>query len=542
MPLRFETGTPAAYKMPLTIRHLLNASRVSAVKQEIVYRDAVRLTYADLHHRIGRLASALTGLGASEGTTIAMLDWDSHRYLEAFFAVPMMGAVLQTVNIRLSEAQILYTLSHAKAGILLVHSDFLPMIEKLKHQLDGNPVIVPIMDGNGQPPEWAEDEYEVLLARADPEFEFIDFDENAIATTFYTSGTTGQPKAVCFTHRQLVLHALAFNAPFGVTKHRGFGVDDVYMPLTPMFHVHAWGLPYIATMLGVKQVYPGRFDADRVLGLREREKVTFSHCVPTVVQMLLDKAHQQGRDLSGWLIMTGGSAPTPALATQARTQGVQMLVGYGMSETGPVVTFSRPDRPWDGPADMNARIRSGVPIPLVDLRVVDLAQHDVPADDRAHGEVILRAPWLTPCYVGAPEPSEELWSGGWLHTGDVGTLAPSGSLQIRDRLKDLVKSGGEWICSLTLEELIAEHELVAEVAVIAIPEPKWQERPAAMIVPVAGRTPTLADINGVLGQHVEAGTLSRFALLDKILLSESLPKTSVGKIDKKAIRDQFNGV
>ena len=244
MPLRFADQTEEAYRFPLTIGHLLDAALVTSGAQEIVYRDQLRFTYRELRQRIGRLASLLTDFGAEEGMTIGVMDWDSHRYLEAYFAVPMMGAVLQTVNVRLSPAQVAYTLNHASAEIVLVHRDFFPLIDAILSSCPRVKVVVAIMDGADDAlPVYAKGEYEALSAAASAAFPFRDFDENAVATTFYTTGTTGNPKGVCFTHRQLVLHTLACNAPFGNTDEPGLGIDDVYMPLTPMFHVHAWGIP-----------------------------------------------------------------------------------------------------------------------------------------------------------------------------------------------------------------------------------------------------------------------------------------------------------
>lgn len=531
MPLRYATPAAETYVQPLTVRHLLDATMLSAKDQLIVYRDQVRLTYADLHVRIARLATVLESLGVEEGTTVAVLDWDSHRYLEAFFAVPMMGAVLQTANIRLSPDQLRYTLDHAGAEVLLVHRDFLPLIDTLRSSLPRVRQIVAIMDGRNDPtPDGCAGEYEALLADAIPRIAFDDFDENALATTFYTSGTTGLPKAVCFSHRQLVLHALALTTALGTAIGAGLRREDIYMPLTPMFHVHAWGLPYVATMLGLKQVYPGRYDPVTILQLREKEGVTFSHCVPTVLKMVLDTAKGVGGRLDGWHFVIGGSALTRELFEEASAMGAALTSGYGMSETGPIVAVGRA-----GPERYDA-IRSGMPVPLVSAQVVGEAMSSMPADDETVGELVLRAPWLTPCYVGDPRASDALWRGGWLHTQDLATIAPNGSIQIRDRLKDVIKTGGEWICSLTLEDLIVARHDVIEVAVVAVPDPKWQERPVAVIVSAPDHRPTLTDIRSTLEAEVAAGLISRMALVDAIHLVEALPRTSVGKIDKKAIR------
>jgi fatty-acyl-CoA synthase len=544
MPLRFADPAPEAYDFPLTIRHLLDAALISAGDQEIVYRDQARFTYREFRGRIGRLASLLTDLGAEQGMTVAVMDWDSHRYLEAYFAVPMMGAVLQTVNVRLSPQQIAYTLAHASAEILIVHRDFFLLVDAMLPSLPRIKAVIAIMDGTDDAlPDYTKGEYEALSNAASPDFAFEDFDENAVATTFYTTGTTGDPKGVCFTHRQLVLHAVTGNAPFGVTKARGLGLDDVYMPLTPMFHVHAWGIPYIATMLGIKQVYPGRYEPKMICDLRTNEGVTFSHCVPTIVQMVIAAATEIGADLIGWHMIIGGSALTQALWRDANERGLSLVAGYGMSETAPMIAIchSRPGAGDSVEAEMQALTMTGVPVPLVSARIVDEDMNDLPADGKARGELVLRAPWLTPSYTGNPETSKDLWRGGWLHTQDVASIDSQGFIMIRDRLKDVIKTGGEWLSSLTLEDIISSAEGVAEAAVIGVPDTRWGERPLAVIAPKPGAKPTLESVNAPLAAAAERGEVSRYALLDRIELLDTLPKTSVGKIDKKALRAQFAG-
>src|SRR5262245_24692123 len=295
--------TPSAYGYPLLVKHLLHTALATAPDQEIVYRDLKRYDYRTLRQRIGRLAGALSRLGVGAGQTVAVMDWDSHRYLECYFAVPMMGAVLQTVNVRLSPEQILYTLNHARPAVVLVHADFLPLLEEIEARIESVKTYVLLVDGSTRPTTSLATvgEYEDLLASSSAAYDFADFDENTRATTFYTTGTTGLPKGVYFSHRQLVLHTLAGlaglgSAPEGQRFHRA----DVYMPITPMFHVHAWGIPYIATVMGVKQVYPGRYAPDMLLRLIRTEKVTFSHCVPTILHMLLNCPGGRDVDLGGF--------------------------------------------------------------------------------------------------------------------------------------------------------------------------------------------------------------------------------------------------
>lgn len=544
MPLRFAEPADEAYDYPLVVRHLLDGVEQRASDALIVYRDQRSFTYPELVGRIGQLAGMLTRLGAGRGTTVAMMDWDSHRYLEAYFAVPMMGAVLQTVNIRMAASQIAYALRHAGAEIIIVHRDFYPIIETIHAQLP-QAAIVCIGDGIDEAlPTWASGEYEELAAHEAPDFHFEDFDENALATTFYTSGTTGDPKAVSFSHRQLVLQTLASAGHLAISEVApSFSVGDVYMPLTPMFHVHAWGVPYLATLLGVKQVYPGRYEPKLICWLRSAHDVTYSHCVPTVLEMVLEAAEQTGTDLSGWKMTIGGAALTKTLCARGTSRGLIIAAGYGMSETGPLVcraALRGDEDPSDQDNILSILTMAGTPFPLVKARVVDEAMNEVPSDGRTTGELVLRAPWLTTSYLGDPAASAALWRGGWLHTQDIASIDHLGRIQIRDRLKDVIKTGGEWIDSLRLEELVAAAEGVREVAVVAIPDTKWGERPLAVVVAAEGAMLTLALLNGPIEAAIIDQTVTRFARLDRFEVIDQLPRTSVGKIDKKSLRARFS--
>lgn len=544
MPLRFAEKAPEAYHAPLTIRHLLDTALITSADRDIVYGEKHSYSYSRFAERIGRLASSLSQFGCEQGMTVAVLDWDSHRYLEAYFAIPMMGSVLQTVNIRMPIPQLAYTLQHARAEILLVHRDFFPIVEEILPSLSDVKAVVAIMDGEAGPlPPFADGEYELLSAAASPDFPFGDFDENAIATTFYTTGTTGAPKGVCFSHRQIVLHTLATTGPFGGGDQvDSIGVGDVYMPLTPMFHVHAWGLPYIATMLGLKQVYPGRYEPELLCALRREHRVTYSHCVPTVLQMILQAAEANGTDLEGWKITIGGSALSRTLCADALRHGIRIHAGYGMSETAPTICITRlqGDEGDDQERIVDTLIASGVPIPLVQARIVDETMNVLPQDGATRGELVLRAPWLTPCYTGDSAASDALWRGGWLHTQDIATIDGQGYIRIRDRLKDVIKTGGEWIDSIQLEDLLARAEGVAQVSVIAVADAKWGERPLAVIVPKPQAQLDIETINTPVTAAIAAGLITRYARLDRFELIDELPRTSVGKIDKKALRARYS--
>lgn len=543
MKLRFAEAASETYQFPLTIRHLLDGVITKAGDQRIVYRDRASFSYRDLVKRVGRLASLLEAQGAEPGMTIAMMDWDSHRYLESYFAVPMMGAVLQTVNVRMPVAQIAYTLEHAQAEIILVHRDFFPVLNEILPTLPAVKAVIAIMDGGEDDlPAWAAGEYEALSASASPDYPFVDFDENAVATTFYTTGTTGNPKGVCFSHRQLMLHTLVAAAPYGSSAASpGMGVGDTYMPLTPMFHVHGWGLPYVATMLGLKQIYPGRYEPELICKLFKEHGVTYSHCVPTVLRMVIQAAAQNRTDLSGWKMTIGGAALSKALCAEARDLGMNIGAGYGMSETCPFIVKAgvRVPAQWDGDDALSAMTTAGITLPLVAVEIVDEEMNPLAHDGVSRGELVVRAPWLTPSYTGDAKASEALWQGGWLHTQDVATIDEHGQIKICDRLKDMIKTGGEWIDSVQLEELIAKADDVLEAAVVAVQDEKWGERPLAVIVPANGSTPTIDKINAAVLQAIEDGDITRYARLDKFQIVDQLPRTSVGKIDKKALRARF---
>lgn len=546
MAIRLASPAPGSYDYPLLIKQLLHTPLATAATQEIVYRDRARYTYSEFRIRLGRLGSALTGLGVTLGTTVAVMDWDSHRYLECYFAIPMLGAVLQTVNVRLSPQQILFTLQDSGAEVILVNRDFVPLLEAIRPQL-GNVKAVVLLDDGPEPmarPDWICGEYENMTAGAAADCVFPDFDERAIATLFHTTGTTGLPKGVCFSHRQIVLLALAGLGALASPAHgQSLRHGDVYMPMTPMFHVHAWATPYLATLLGLKQVYPGRYVASELLALRAKERVTFSHCVPTILQMLLGAAAAAKNDLSGWKIVIGGAALATNLAEAALQAGIDIFAGYGMSETGPTLTIARlRDAPQalSRQSELQERCCAGLPIPLVDLRIVGANREPLPRDARAFGEIVVRAPWTTLGYVGNAKASDALWQDGYLHTQDIGTLDELGHLRITDRMKDVIKSGGEWVSSLQLEELIAKHPEVAEVAVVAVPDQHWGERPIALIVARSANNSSLAaDVRKLVQEHVDAASLSKYAMPDRIILVEALEKTSVGKVDKRILRERY---
>ena len=537
-----ETHAPAAYSYPLLIRHLWHTPLNNRPGQQIVSGESRRFDYTTLRERVGRLAAALAELGIGRGDTVAVMDWDTHRYLECFFAIPMMGAVLHTINVRLAPEQILYTINHAADDAILLHVDFMPIIEQIQDRIERAVQLVYLDDrGDAVTPPGFAAEYESMLAAA-ADYAFEDFDENTTATTFYTTGTTGDPKGVFYSHRQLVLHTLGLVANLGSADgiHR-FHRGDVYMPITPMFHVHAWGMPYAATLMGVKQVYPGRYEPARLLQLIEREGVTFSHCVPTILQMLLAAPEAADTDLSRWKVVIGGAAMPRGLARAAVDRGIAVYAGYGLSETCPLLTMadmSGVDAVDSDEATLGRRCVTGKPIGMVELRVVDAQMNDIPRGGAVSGEIVVRAPWLTQGYTGNEPGSQALWESGYLHTGDVGYLDDGGSLHITDRIKDVIKSGGEWISSLQLEDIVSRCDGVAEVAAIGVADQRWGERPLLIVVranPELSAEQVLASIRA----EVDSGRLSKWALPERVEFIEGLPRTSVGKLDKKALRGRY---
>ena len=529
---------------PLLIKSLLRTPLQNAPEVEIVSDGLARYTYRDFEGRLKTIAHALSSHGIGQGDVVAVMDWDTHRYFECFFAVPMMGAVLHTINVRLAPAQIAYTIDHAEDDIVLVHADFLPLLEEILPLVKRDVQLILLSDNSSCDSESSFDfltTYDAMMAQSVDHFVFPDFDERMCATTFYTTGTTGEPKAVAYSHRQLVLHTMGLLAGLGpIETSNRLHTGDVYMPITPMFHVHAWGFPYAATLLGIKQVYAGRYTPENLIRLIIEEGVTFSHCVPTILQMLLSACEAVNTDLSKLKMLIGGSALPYGLAEAAMARGINVYSGYGMSETCPVLTISALNS--DDEFSLEPRLKTGNPIPMVDLMTVGKGMTEMARDGLTVGEIVVRAPWLNAEYVKDPQATRELWEGGYLHTGDVGHIDETGTLMITDRMKDVIKSGGEWVSSLELESLASTVDGVAEVAAIGIPDEKWGERPLLLIVAQDGVDEDVIR-DGVMTatqSAVTAGELSKWAVPDRLCFVAEIPKTSVGKIDKKRLRLEFD--
>ncbi|MGD9732415.1 MAG: fatty acid--CoA ligase [Desulfamplus sp.] len=548
MTTKLIKPTTSAYNYPLLIKQMLTTPLLYSPDQEIVYRDISRYDYKTFGKRVKQLASMLSEQGVRPGDTVAVMDWDSNRYLECFFAVPMMGAVLHTINIRLTPEQLIYTINHAEDDIILVNEDFVPLLESVKERFETVKRVILLTDKVSSPSGTLEfsGEYETLMKSSPAEYDFPDFDENTMATTFYTTGTTGLPKGVFFSHRQIVLHTYGTIAALCAYKSQAnISSTDVYMPMTPMFHVHAWGIPYLMTLLGAKQVYPGRYEPEMLLKLIVGEKVTFSHCVPTIMNMLVTSPSIKSLDIRGWKVIIGGSALSKGLCREAMKYGINIYTGYGMSETCPLLCLAniKPHMlEWGEDRQVEIRCKTGLPLPCVQLEIIDMSGNPVAHDGQTPGEVVARSPWLTQGYVKAEEKSEELWKDGWLHTGDIGVIDKEGYLKITDRLKDVIKTGGEWVSSLEIEDIISQHESVGEVAVVGVADDKWGERPLAMVVLKNNFKDKVSesDIQKFCMTFVEKGLIPKYGVPSKIIFTNEIPKTSVGKISKKDIRAEYN--
>ncbi len=521
----------------LLIKNLLLTPVAYNPNQEIVYKGEKRFSYKEFHQRVKKLANALTDMGVKKGDTVAVMDYDSNRYLECYFAVPMIGAILHTINVRLSPEQILYTIDHAEDDILLIHNDFLPILNQIKGRIDTVKEYIILNEDETC-------EYEKKISSCKDEFDFPEFDENTIATTFYTTGTTGMPKGVYFSHRQLVLHTLGTISSISTVENQGrFSQNDVYMPITPMFHVHAWGLPYIATMLGVKQVYPGKYIPDVLIDLIDKEKVTFSHCVPTILHMLLNSPKINEVDLSNWKVIIGGAALPKAMCINALKKGIDIFSGYGMSETCPILSLAHLNESMlelDDETQADIRVKTGKATAMVELKIVDEEMNEVAHDGETTGEIVVRTPWLTKGYFKDKKNSAHLWKDGYLHTGDIAHIDKNGFIKITDREKDIIKISGEWVSSLELEDIINQHSDVSEVAVIGQIHDKWGEIPLGLVVLKDDSKITEKEIEKFLKEFIKKGIMTREGMLVKIKFVNYIDKTSVGKINKRELREKYS--
>jgi fatty-acyl-CoA synthase len=521
-------------EMPLTLdlvlRRLESVGAQVPVISALGGGEVVRHSWGEIAHRSRRLIGALAALGLEPGARVATLAWNSHRHLELFYGVPCSGRVLHTLNARVGPATLVEQIEHCGDRALFIDASLSGLLAPYRERL---PAAVVLDDGGEIAPEFASaPRYEQLLQAADPVSELGPMSEAQALCICHTSGTTGAARAVVYSHRSVVLHALgALSIDF-----HGVSRADVVMPLTPMFHLMAWGLPYSSALAPAALVLAGSDNSpDALASLIESQRVTLAAGVPTFWVRLAEALEDPARDLSSLRrVLSGGSAAPRALADRYAAAGIEYVSSWGMTEAGSGTT-QRPGPPPPGAA-VGATLRQGAAIAGVELRIVDPQGHELPWDDTSVGELQVRGPWACRGYLDDEEADVLAFDGDWLRTGDVARIDPGGSVEIVDRLKDLVKSGGEWISSTELEGHLALQPGVGEAAVIAVPDERWGERPLAALVARPGEQIDSDAVRAAL-----EGAVPRWWIPERIELLEELPRTSVGKVDKRRLRERFGG-
>nr|WP_275902291.1 long-chain fatty acid--CoA ligase [Myxococcus vastator] len=524
---------------PLTLSHLLERARTFYPRSEIVSRNPDkslhRYTYADFHARTCRLANALTRLGVKEGDRVATLSWNHYRHLEVYYGVPCMGAVVHTLNLRLHPNDLGYIARHAEDSVVVVDRSLLPLFEKFKDAVPGIRHVIVVPD-TGPAPEGTLD-YEALLAAESPDFDFPLLDENSASMLCYTSGTTGNPKGVLYSHRSTVLHALACC----MTDVTGMREADAVMPVVPMFHAAAWGLAFDAVLTGAKLVFPGpHLDPTSLLDLMAAEKVTMAGGVPTIwigILALLDQSPNKWDLSSMRSMLIGGSAAPPSLIEGFQQRhGLEVVHAWGMTEMSPVGTMAKlkgPLRQATHEVKSSARASQGFALPFVETRVASDDGTLLPWDGETMGELEVRGPWVAASYF-SDEGEDRFTKDGWFKTGDVVTIDSQGYVRICDRSKDVIKSGGEWISSVALENALMAHPAVLEAAVFAGKHPKWDERPLAAVALKEGQQVTKDELTAHL-----AGQFAKMWLPDDYVFVPQVPRTSTGKFLKTKLREDY---
>ncbi len=526
---------------PLTLQHFFNrATRIFPRKEIVTQTDTgvYRYTYGEWGKRCMQLANALHNAGVTEGDRIGTFAWNTYRHFELYFAIPCMGAVLHTLNIRLFADQLVYIINNAEDKVIFVDGDLVPLLEKVADQLPTVKLYVIMGEaanatGKLQPAV----DYETFIGSQSEHYDWPRFDENAAAAMCYTSGTTGNPKGVVYSHRSMFLHSMAT----GLADTMALSEHDTILPIVPMFHANAWGMLHAAPMVGAKIVLPGRFmDPGRMVHLLAQERVTYAAGVPTIWIGVLAVLEKEQVDLSALrAIICGGSAVPQSLIEAMARKNLNLVQAWGMTETSPLACVSNvhSDQEHLSPeAQFRIKARTGTIVPGVDFRVINVETgQEVPWDNKTYGEIQVRGPWIASTYYKDSESATKFID-GWLCTGDVAVVDEDGILLIVDRTKDLVKSGGEWISSVEVEGVIMGHPKVLEACVIGIPHPKWDERPLAYVVPkpdFVGQV-TKEEIIDYLSPRV-----AKWWLPDDVVFVDAIPKTGVGKFDKKVLRGQY---
>ncbi len=527
--------------VPLMISSLIRHADRYHGDTEIVSRTVEgpihRYTYRDAHARARRLARALSRLGIAPGDRVGTLAWNGYRHFELYYAISGMGAVTHTINPRLFHDQLGYIIGDAEDSIVFFDLTFTALVEKLAHACQGVKHWVAMTDRDHRPQAGIPGLlcYEDLLAAETDDFEWPEFDENTAATLCYTSGTTGKPKGVLFSHRSTILHAYAISLP----DTKNLSASSAVLAIVPMFHVNAWGIPYAAPLVGAKLVFPGAgLDGANLFELIEAEAVDSTSAVPTVWLSLINYMQQNKLGFSTLKSTTiGGAACPPAMIRTLRDEfGVRVLHGWGMTEMSPVGTLNVPKgkhRDLAGEARFQLSLKQGRPLFGVDMKIVDGDGNELPRDGKAFGNLLVKGPWVMREYYNS-EGSKPLTADGWFPTGDVGTIDEDGYLQITDRSKDVIKSGGEWISSIDLENIAVGHPAVMEAAVIGVRHPKWDERPLLIVVKKSG-----AELSKDTMLKFYEGKVARWCVPDDVVFVEQLPHTATGKLSKITLREQF---
>ncbi|MFN0205851.1 MAG: long-chain fatty acid--CoA ligase [Planctomycetota bacterium] len=523
---------------PLTLTAILERAGTYFKNTEIVWRHSnktlVRSRYGDFYHRSRALAQSLINAGLRPGDRVATLCWNHMVHLEAYFGIPAAGGVVHPLNLRLHPEELTFIINHAQDRFLIIDDVVLSVLNTFRKNVNFERIFVVSSEKNAAP-EF--ESYEDFIAGANGELIYPQIEEGDAAAMCYTSGTTGKPKGIVYSHRSIVLHAFAAALPdsFAISQH------DTMMFISPMFHVNGWGLPHAAVMAGSKLVFPGVVcDPASLLELLSLEKVTMTGAVPTLwiaMREVLDKNPGRYSFAPNCRAIVGGSAPAGSLIRDFDRHGIRLIQGWGMTETSPVATLANLKANFSG-ADLDTKIqyraKQGVAVPFVEIRIVNDAGLVMPWDGRSIGEIQIRGPWVARSYYNSPDSAHRWSADGWFLTGDVGTLDPAGYLKITDRTKDLIKSGGEWISSVDLENTLMSHRAVKEAAVVGIAHEKWGERPAALIVVKDGCAVTEEELSKHLSLH-----FAKWQIPDAYLFVDSIAKTSIGKFKKTAIREQL---